>query len=312
MKSDKLIDAIGGVREDYLEALTEGREAFEVQEGGRGMSRRSFVRIGVAAAAVGVGAFLGLSIFGKGGEKSFVLTAYAEGTDQGDGSVLPLANWAGDGCWGPGVGDNCFDACFSFKLGCTIEGDGAESVTYELEGPYCKAWETPADDGVTRVSFFDGSDGSEVTRITVPFEKQATKNTQIYANFPATESLRELDGRFQAYEEETRQRAVAEGTNLPYTDWDLDNEYRLGLRMAYNEYLATATLHISVSYADGTVLEKRYAIAAIDDFEAVYGAYLKRSSDGYLAYEAGKITREETNAITLDQPQLYTIRELEG
>ena len=266
----------------------------------RRFTRRNFLRIGVAAAAVGVGAFLGLSIFGKGGSKdgrSFVLTAYAEGTDQGDGTVLPLANWAGSGFWGPTDVDGWFDACFSFMLGCTIEGEGAESVTYELEGPYCKAWETPEDDEVARVSFFDlDSDGE--THITVPYESQETKDTQIYANFPATESLRELNDRFQA--------------DHTVGNWDLWNEYELGLRMAYNEYLATATLHISVNFTDGTVLEKRYAIAAIDDFEEVYGAYLKKRSDAFIAYEAGTISSDEVNEIALDQPQLYTIREIAG
>ena len=309
------------VREAIVAEATSLDQA-EQQPQTQRVTRRTFLRVGVAAAAVGVGAFLGLSIFGDeetlpvfddgsgDGKHGFVLTAYADGMPQDNGSVLPLANFTGSGFWGPNH-DNWFDACFSFMLGCTIEGEGAESVTYELEGPYCIEGD-PDDDEVTRVVFFGESDLIEKTCITVPYENQDTKETQICASFPASESLQELDDRYQTQHKESMLHAIEAGTNKGETDWDLENEYKLALRMIFNEYLATTTLHISVNYADGTVLEKRYAIAAIDDFEEVYAAHLQAVTDWWLAYEAGSIAFEDLNATEPKEPPLYTIREIDG
>lgn len=314
MKSDKLVDAIGGVREDYLETLCEGREALEVHEGGRGMSRRSFVRIGAAAAAVGVCAFLGLSIFGKGGEKGFVLTAYAEGIEQEDGSRIPFASFAGDWCEGAGYVDGMYEAYYSFKLGCDVEGAGAESITYTLEGPYARSyWDIPQD-GEPAIFFYDFNPETDdrgfaltpdyTETITVPYTGKSVSQA-IMASFPMSDELREANSRWQAALD------AAKWTNED-VDPEMENAmFRLS-RMGYNELLAATTLRISVAYSDGTVLEKRYAITPIDDFDEVYGAWLDAENEAYEAFEAGLMSAEEVNEAYAKQPALYAVRELEG
>ena len=341
MKSDKLVDAIGGVREDYLEALTEGREALYVQEGGRGLTRRSFVRIGAAAAAVGVASFLGLSIFGKGGEKGFVLKAYAEGMPQADGSVLaytdftnyPLTRYPGDPFpnvtlypLGPSGDGTWFDVTTDFRLNCNIEGYGAETVTYELEGPNCDYTAEYREDDEVGV-FFSADDPAHRDRsFWVACMYGGDVAQHVCAHFPMTETLKDLSDRYEAMEKEARGDVVYDfdffSTDIDKykevfyrEDHQLVRDYLLAAQTEFSRYISGTVLHISVKYSDGTVIEKRYEIAPIDDFEAVYGAYLDSLLEVEYQMDAVGITDElmiEWTNRECDIPQLYTIREIEG
>ena len=316
------------VREAVMaEATTLDRT--EQQPATRRLTRRKFLRIGVAAAAVGVGAFLGLSIFGNDdtlpifddsddnttdSKHGFVLTAYAEGIPQSDNTVLPLANWAGGGFWGPPNGDIWYDACYSFNLSCTAKGPGAETVTYELEGPYCLPDQTPMDEA-TCVLFWGDHDGGN-SKVVVPYGDQSVTDTQICAHFPMSDALYAANERFQASSEAAKQESIATGSSVSsFRDREAERDCYFEARKAFNEYLAAMTLHISVSYSDGTVLEKRYAIAPIDDFDEVYGAYLDSVFEITYQMDDAELVgdlQEEWARRQDDQPQLYTIREIDG
>ena len=373
MKSDKLIDAMGGVREDYLEALTEGREGLTVQEGGRKLSRRNFVRVGAAAAAVGVASFLGLSIFGNedtlpvfegntsntpdnsgnsnetesptSNKRGFVLTAYAEGLPQTDGSVLaqgsftilpiwygPGDNWAGAAYWpfGPSRDGNWFDVCNDFIMDCTIEGDSA-SITYELEGPYCETNADSINEDKTGV-FFYGTDvyGHRCyTSLTNPYlEDHGTELAQhVCAHFPMSDSLREISDRYAAMEKDilwatsvkyldfTEQNTSKNDEAFYMEDHALVRDYMLAGMTEYMAYISGLVLHIAVAYTDGVVLEKRYELTPIDDFEGVYGAYLDDLLEIEERMDAEGLSdelKQEWYERQLDIPELYTIREIDG
>ena len=107
----------------------------------QGVTRRTFVRAG-AVAAGGAAAFLGANALMNhlAGEKDnwFALTAYAEGTEEPDGSRLALGEtFGGRISWAGGVdpesdGDDLLMVHTELNLSCT--GDNVDTLTYQLEG----------------------------------------------------------------------------------------------------------------------------------------------------------------------------------
>ena len=307
MKSDKLVDAMGGVREDYLEALTEGREALTVQEGGRGLSRRSFVRIGMAAAAVGVGAFLGLSIFGDeetlpvfdGGSDGsdgstkklgFVLTAYAEGLPQDDGSVRPLSTFTGDWGQGPDVDEGTYFANYVLMLDCSLERPGNGWVSIELEGPHVT-------DSVMEEGDKLGSEPLIFLKDTVHSGYRKSTGTVFGTSAEHTNIEWPMEVRVHFPMSDVLRAAIDSG------------DYKTQLleaRRSFNEILATTTVHTSVEYNDGETIEQRYAIAPIDDFDAMFTDYV----DSVLAAVAN-VNENSVNGITFEVADGRRIRQEE-
>ena len=329
------------VREAVMSEATALDQA-EQQSSTHLLTRRNFLRVGVAAAAVGVGAFLGLSIFGNGdSDKGFVLTAYAEGIEQADGSVLastdftnfPLTRYPGDPFPGATLyplgssGDGTwFDVTNVFGLTCNIEGYGAESVTYELEGPNCEyAAEYREDDEVG--VFFSVEDNSiREKSFWVPCKPDGDTAQYVCAHFPMSETLKELSDRYTAMEKEAWgdvvfdfdffSKDIEKYEEVFYReDHQLVRDYLLAAQVEFSRYIPGTVLHISVKYSDGSVLEKRYELAPIDNFEEVYGAYLDSLLEVEYQMDAAGITDElmiEWTARNNDIPQLYTIREIDG
>ena len=342
MKSDKLIDAMSDVREDYLEALTEGREGLTVQEGGRKLSRRNFLRVGVAAAAVGVGAFLGLSIFGKDDtlqvfgdgdseQRGFVLTAFAEELVSEDGTAFPVKNVITNQGQGPSDVYGMYDAEYRFDVCGKVLGAGSCTVGYELEGPYAQdishddlSGETCIFFGSHNDGFFTDLDGYQYTKkrshgiLTTgvdPFWSPLT----IKAHFPMSDALK---------------AAVESG--------DKRTEY-IEARHCFNRVLAETTLRITVAYGssdgfpgitaeygEGDVFEVLYAIEPIATFDETFGEYidalLALEGQGYVTSPYGVVdlsgdfsdrqTDEEEVSKELKRIEeeywFYTIREIEG
>lgn len=140
-------------------------QLFDATTAPRSLSRRTFVRVGTAAAAVGA-VFLGLSIIGQPASQdrpagqnqptaplnsnSFVLTAYADAIQEGDAALLATDDFAILG-GGWSEGDNgLFQTGHAFNLSCT--GNGIRSVVYSLEGDLARVGrEFPASDTSTGV-----------------------------------------------------------------------------------------------------------------------------------------------------------------
>ena len=360
------------VREAVLAEATTLDQA-EQQPQSRRVTRRNFLRVGAAAAAVGVTAFLGLSILGNedtlpvfeedgstvssnssdkntgstvtSSKRGFVLTAYAEGLPQEDGSVLaqgnftilPIVNGPADGSvgtsyepFGPSRDGNWFDICNTFIMDCTIEGDPV-SITYALEGPYCEADADNISEDETGV-FFYGTDAYGhrcYTSLTNPYiEDHGTALAQhVGAHFPMSDSLKEINDRYVAMEKDilwatsvrylefTEQNTSKNEEAFYMEDHALVRDYYFAAMTEYMSYISGLILYIAVAYTDGTVLEKRYEITLIDNFEEVYGAYLdelleieeKMQAEGY-----SEELNREWHYQQEDIPQLYTIREIEG
>lgn len=170
-------------------------------------TRRTFVRAG-AVAAGGVAAFLGANALmnhaaGKRGNW-FALTAYAEGTEEPDGSRLALGEtFGGHIGWSGGVdpatnGNDLIMASTELNLSCT--GDNVGTLTYRLEGDsvgtdvdvYSKPgiWIFQSD--------YEGS--GPVASFTVDYDSQDTQSLQalltgraayyaVYANIPVPDDL---------------------------------------------------------------------------------------------------------------------------
>ena len=344
MKSDKLIDAMSDVREDYLEALTEGRENLVVQEGGRKVSRRNFLRVGAAAAAVGVASFLGLSIFGKddtlqifgdnGSEqRGFVLTAMAEELVSEDGTKFPVKNVITSQGQAPSDAYGMYDAEYRFDVYGKVLGAGSGTITYELEGAYAQdiahdnlAGETFIFFGSHNDGFFSDLDGYQYTKkrshgfvaaeaSVDPFWTPLT----IKAHFPMSDALK---------------AAVESG--------DKRAEF-IEARHCFNQVLAETTLRITVAYensdefpgitaeyGEGDVFEVLYAIEPIATFDETFGEYIDKLlalEDQGLRYSpygaavmSGDVDYQQTDEAEVakelehieDEYWFYTIREIDS
>ena len=273
------------VREAVVAEATALDQAEQSSTAGRGLTRRSFLRVGAAAAAVGVTAFLGLSIFGKDNtlavfgdddsqKQGFVLTAFADEYIPADGKTFPVQNYAGDFGQGPSDIDGMYDVTYRLSVYGKIIGAGTGTITRTLEGPYtdnatgitgneptillCNDITSdlsPEDPGY----FADSVTSTFATAGGSPFAAGMT----ITAHFPMSDALR------TAIENGDRRAQLLEA------------------RHCFNKLLAETTLRIALTYnydgigsgiipeyEDGTTFESSFVIAPTANFDETCSAYL--------------------------------------
>ncbi|OUO58869.1 hypothetical protein [Olsenella sp. An270] len=282
----------------------------------RGVTRRTFVRVG-AVAAGGVAAFLGVSALmnhaaGKRGNW-FALTAYAEGTEEPDGSRLALGEtFGGRISWAGGVdpesdGDDLLMVHTELNLSCT--GDNVDTLTYQLEGDsvgtsvdvYFKPgiWIFQSD--------YEGS--GPVANFTVDYDSQDTQSLQalltgrlayyaIYANIPVPDDLVPVFLELQETEgtEEESSRLL-----------ELMNQVEVRAAELFAEELAKTTLVMTATFNDGSEQTKRYSFSPREDYTQIYANYLEEDWGAYLAGDDARRTE-----LTQNPPSLYLITEAEG
>ena len=331
------------VREAVVAEAT-ARDRAEQQPSTRLFTRRNFLRVGVAAAAVGVGAYLGLSIFGNedtlpifgdgNGSTSgndttkqhgFVLTAFAEELVSEDGTTFPVINMISHRDQGPSDVDGMYDAEYIFVVYGEVIGDENGTITYELEGPYAQDVLDDDLNQATEPLIFFGNNNGEVfvpshTYYTKRFStifgcyggNQVVHVFEIKAHFPMSDALK------TAVETGDRRAQLLEA------------------RHCFNEVLAETKLRIIVAYGnrlpitdyDFTGYEtdvSNVVIQPTDDFDVTCGEYIDKlvalEEQGYII---GSGVADPDN-ITADEVELrqelddieqqywfYTVREIEG
>lgn len=293
----------------------------------RGVTRRAFVRVG-AVAAGGIAAFLGVNALmnhaaGKRGNW-FALTAYAEGTEEPDGSRLALGEtFGGRISWAGGVDpesdrDDLLMVHTELNLSCT--GDNVDTLTYRLEGEnvgtntdvYSKPgiWIFQSD--------YEGS--GPVASFTVDYDSQDTQSLQalltgrlayyaVYANIPVPDDLVPIFLELQEIGEAQMERSEGSETIIE-TDEEQQREAELmrqvGVRVAefFAEELAKTTLVMTATFNDGSEQTKRYSFSPREDYTQIYADYLEEDWEACLAGDDARRTE-----LTQNPPSLYLITE---
>ena len=314
----------------------------EQQSATRRLTRRNFLRVGVAAAAVGVGAFLGLSIFGNedtlpvfgsGNETSgngttkqrgFVLTAFAEELVSEDGTTFPVKNMISNRGQGSSDADGMYDAEYIFVVYGEVQGDGDGTITYELEGPHAQDVLDDDLNQATEPLIFFGNNNGEVT---VPGHDYYSKRfSSVFGSYGGNQAVHVLEIKAHFPMSDALKAAVENGDRRTQL---------LEARHCFNEMLAETTLRIIVSYGnelpvtDFTGYEtyvENYAIEPTDGFDATCGEYIDKlvslEEQGYIITPYGVV---DLDNITADETELrqeldrieqqywfYTVREITG
>lgn len=296
----------------------------------RGVTRRTFVRAG-AVAAGGVVAFLGANALvnhaaGKRGNW-FALTAYAEGTEEPDGSRLALGEkFGGHIGWAGGVdpatnGNDLIMASTELNLSCT--GDNVDTLTYQLEGdsvgPSVDVYSKP---GIWIFqSNYEGR--GPVASFTVDYDSQDTQSLQalltgraayyaVYANIPVPDDLVPVFLEMQEIAETVDERSEG-GETLIETDEEqrrnaeLRNQASVRVAELFAEELAKTTLVMTATFNDGSEQTKRYSFSPREDYTQIYASYLEEDWEACLAGDDARRTE-----LTQNPPSLYLITEVEG
>ena len=312
----------------------------------RGVTRRTFVRAG-AVAAGGIVAFLGVNALmnhaaGKRGNW-FALTAYAEGTEEPDGSRLALGEtFGGHISWAGGVdpesdGDDLLMVHTELNLSCT--GDNVDTLTYRLEGDNVLTADGATEDEIYFVpgiwiqwatTYRPGEKSSgPVDSFTVDYENQhpnglldalagTNASYSVYANIPVPDDLvpvfLEMQEISEAQSERSRDNVNPDGSVTTIeTDEEISRENELdrqvGVRAAelFAEELAKVTLVMTAAFSDGSEQTKRYSFAPREDYTQIYADYLQEDWEAYLAGDDARRTE-----LTQNPPSLYLITEAEG
>ena len=314
------------VREAVMAEATALDQA-EQQPQSRRITRRSFLRVGVAAAAVGVGAFLGLSIFGDEEtlpvfddgsdgatkQRGFVLTAFADEFVPEDGKTFPVKNMITDLGLGPSDIDGMYDAEYWFVIYGKVLGEGDGKMSFELEGPY--AQDTLDEDIASEPLITFGANDGEV--IVPDHEYYPTTISTLFGTSGVNQFVHPMTIRAHFPMSDALKSAIDNGDRRAEL---------LVARHCFNELLATTTLRITVVYNSGDTYEERYLIEPTNDFEETCGAYIDAlvalEEQGFTISKYGvmdldNITqnewefRQKLDAIE-DDYWFYTIREIDG
>ncbi|MBM6676463.1 hypothetical protein H6A07_06865 [Olsenella uli] len=296
----------------------------------RVVTRRTFVRVG-AVAAGGVVAFLGANALvnhaaGKRGNW-FALTAYAEGTEEPDGSRLALGEtFGGHISWAGGVdpesdGDDLLMVHTELNLSCT--GDNVDTLTYQLEGdsvgPSVDVYFKP---GIWIFqSDYEGS--GPVANFTVDYDSQDTQSLQalltgrlayyaVYANIPVPDDLVPVFLEMQEISETVAKRSEGSETIIETDEEQQRNtelRNQVGVRVAelFAEELAKTTLVMTATFNDGSEQTKHYSFSPREDYTQIYADYLEEDWEAYLAGDDARRTE-----LTQNPPSLYLITETAG
>lgn len=276
-----------------------------------GITRRTFVRMG-AVAAGSLAAFLGGSALMShlGGEKSnwFALTAYAEGTDQDNGTVLAAESFGGNYSFSEADG-NTLIVGTSFNVSCV--GAGIKTARYELQGSAVSQgdmrfeWFVPSREqagnpvgGSTTAFTVDYADHSEQVCYNVTMTLDAGKDELR----EALESLHDLSSTTSPTD---RSREETE------TVWRAFDLVRAVAGGEFARRMEGVELAITATFEDGSTQECRYRFEPVEDAGEKYGDYLARITDLELQREfEGTDTSVEVQELRSNPPSLYLITEL--
>lgn len=296
----------------------------------RGVTRRAFVRAG-AVAAGGVVAFLGVNaLMNHATDKRgnwFALTAYAEGTEEPDGSRLALGEtFGGHIGWAGGVdpatnGNDLIMTSTELNLSCT--GDNVDTLTYRLEGDNVgtdvDAYSKP---GIWIFqSYYE--DSGPVASFTVDYDSQDTQSLQafltgraayyaVYANIPVPDDLVPVFLELQEIGEAQMERSEGSETIIETDEeqqrkTELCNQVSVRVAELFAEELAKTTLVMTATFNDGSEQTKRYSFSPREDYTQIYADYLEEDWEAYLAGDDARRTE-----LTQNPPSLYLITENEG
>ena len=293
----------------------------------RGVTRRTFVRVG-AVAAGGIAAFLGANALMNhlAGEKNnwFALTAYAEGTEEADGSRLALGDkFGGHINWGGGVNPATSTSellLISTVLNLACTGKNVDTLTYRLEGdnvltgddintrPGLWLFQSDAETAGVVESFTVGYDDQAITSPTDEASGGST-HYDVYANVPFEkgDELWELLAELQSVDPETGEHATREVTGYyegTHHQKELTNQVALHAAELFAEELAKATLVMTATFNNGSEQTKRYSFAPREDYTQIYADYLAEDWEAYLADDDAR--RAE---LAQNPPSLYLITE---
>lgn len=293
----------------------------------RGVTRRTFVRVG-AVAAGSVAAFLGASAlmnhFADEKNNWFALTAYAEGAEEPDGSRLALGEkFGGRISWSGGVDpatsvSELLMVSTEFNLACT--GDNVDTLTYRLEGDNiltgadiytCPGlWMFQSDaEGVGTVEGFTVEYGDQDTTGLPSGVSENATHYAIHANVPFEkgDEIWELIAKLLNVDPETGEHVTPEVTGYyegaRYRN-ELMNQVALYAAELFAEELAKATLVMTATFNDGSEQTKRYSFSPREDYTKIYADYLEEDWEAYLAGDDARRTELAQNP-----PSLYLVTE---
>ena len=303
----------------------------------RGVTRRTFVRAG-AVAAGGVVAFLGANALMNhlAGEKSnwFALTAYAEGTEEPDGSRLALGEtFGGHIGWAGGVdpttnGNDLIMA--STELDLTCRGDNVDTLTYRLEGDNVLTANDATEDfnpGIWiqwATTYRPGEKSSgPVDSFTVDYVNQhpnglldalagTNASYAVYANIPVPDDLVPVFLEMQEISETVAKRSEGSETIIETDEEqqriaELSNQVGVRVAELFAEELAKTTLVMTATFNDGSEQTKHYSFSPREDYTQIYADYLEEDWEAYLAGDDARRTE-----LTQNPPSLYLITETAG
>ena len=306
----------------------------------RSFTRRTFVRAG-AVAAGGVVAFLGANALMSHltGEKDnwFALTAYAEGTEEPDGSRLALGEkFGGHIGWSGGVdsaanGNDLIMASTELNLSCS--GDNVDSLTYHLEGDNVLTSDGATEDEIYftpgiwiqwATTYRPGEKSSgPVDSFTVDYDNQhpngfldwlagTNASYSVYANIPVPDDLVSVFLEMQEISETVDEHSegsetIIETDEEQQRDAELRNQASVRVAELFAEELAKTTLVMTATFNDGAEQTKRYSFAPREDYTQIYADYLKEDWEAYLAGDDARRTE-----LVQNPPSLYLITEAEG
>ena len=296
----------------------------------RSVTRRTFVRAG-AVAAGGVAAFLGANALMNhaAGERGnwFALTAYAEGTEEPDGSRLALGEtFGGHIGWSGGVdpatnGNDLIMA--STELNLSYTGDNVGTLTYRLEGDSVGTDVDVYSKPGIWIFQSDHEGSGPVASFTVDYDSQDTQSLQalltgraayyaVYANIPVPDDLVPVFLELQEIGEAQIERSegsktIIETDEEQRRDAELRNQASVRIADLFAEELAKTTLVMTATFNDGSEQTKRYSFSPREDYTQIYADYLEEDWEAYLAGDDARRSK-----LTQNPPSLYLITETEG
>ena len=291
----------GHVRDAVLDRLSDSDAASEPSRRPRRLvTRRAVIGTGLGLAGAAA-ALLALSVITRpdpsgspaaAGGNFFALTAYAEGTPYGEGSVIAKQMVGPSGS----RGESSSGWYAARTLNFNVTGAGIKTITYRLEGDVVAPATSVPDEGTPLdrpVAYFDSlprnrddidagealpDGGGTYDSFTVDYasqsDDQSAFNRQIWTFFPTDDEIETLDQQMNALLEKRdgSYESELEAQRASSAFWS-------HIERRSVDVLAQVTLALDVTFENGDTQTKHYAIGTRDDYDDVVAEFDEREAE---------------------------------
>ena len=291
----------GHVKDAVLDKLADSGSTPEPSQRPRRLvTRRAVIGTGLGLAGAAA-ALLALSVITRpdpsgspaaAGGNFFALTAYAEGTPYGEGSVIAkqMVGPAGS------RGESSSGWYAARTINFSVTGAGIKTITYRLEGDVVSPPTSVLDEGAPLdrpVAYFDSlprnrdnidagealpDGGGTYDSFTVDYasqsDDQSAFNRQIWTFFPTDDEIETLHQQMNALYEarDGSYESELEAQKVSGAFWSLIERRSV-------DVLAQVTLALDVTFENGDTQTKRYAIGTRDDYDDVVAEFDEREAE---------------------------------